>query len=472
MLVALIESFITSIQDNIAIAFTVISFFIVIYTLSLAIIFKKIGHKAAIAFIPVYNIMELLSILNIPRWMSLIIFIPFVNIIGFPFMSIIIGYKLGTLCRKNILIKLGLMFLSPIFYPFLAFVNIDINDSTQKEIEKEVSKLEFKLDAVKIDINIELPQAMSLAESETLEKIGVTHDITSNEKIENKITVEAVSEHLSKADKEMPTAHDLTFDYNLIYNSNVSKEVKVEEVVNDTSTLVESEKLQVEEKVEEIIDAADNIPVVPIVHDIVLETADLNSIKDMGPLPINKRYENQLNANKEQLEKQREKELILERQKQAEIIQERESIVILDNGPISLDSSIAGLMASAPDFSQPVKLSLPEEKEDVVIEPRMNENIHTTEVKEIVSMNIVEPSQLPVAITPESEVNTTIEENIEEISEIKNDSQNVLQEKTSSLLRPTVLMTDEKVQIDKLCPQCNTKLRRDCPVCIICGYRF
>ena len=70
----LIENIVTSIQNNISFALITFSALIIIYTISLSVIFKKIGHKALIAFIPIYNVMSLLTILNIPQWMILLMY--------------------------------------------------------------------------------------------------------------------------------------------------------------------------------------------------------------------------------------------------------------------------------------------------------------------------------------------------------------------------------------------------------------
>lgn len=463
----LIEYIITSIQNNIAFALIAFSVLIVIYLLSLAIIFNKIGHKTMIAFIPIYNVMSLLSILNIPQWMVLLIFIPFVNILGFTFLTILIGYKLGTLCRKNILMKIGLMLLPPIFYPLLAFTDIDIDGSKANVVIQPEVKKQFTLDSVEFVDDIEVPVALNLSDAANVDKITIKKlrpTVQKREPVETSTTT--IAEHLSKANKERPTAQDLTFDYNLIYNSIETKEEKVEEIEQKVEEVIQPKiepQIPEEEKVETVVD---DTPIVPIVHDIFLEAAQPVDSNNVGPVPINKRYENQMEANRRQKELQREKE----QQQEEEIKEVIEPTVILDNGPVSIDSSLAGLMASAPDFNAPAKEIKPIVVKEEKVEVKQ-ENIPTTSVQEIVSMNIIEPSQLPVGIIPVVEEEKTVEDVVEE-PEIKSVENNVSNSNASSLLRPVVAPNTGHALIDKACPQCSAKMKRDCPVCIICGYRF
>lgn len=458
----LIEIIVASIQSNIAFALIALSVLIVIYTLSLAIIFKKIGHKTVIAFVPIYNIMSLLTILNIPQWMVLIMFIPFVNILGFIFMSVLVGYKLGTLCRKNIIMKFGLMLFPPIFYPLLAFSEIDIDGSKVNIVVPVETKKEFKLDPVEFETIVDVPVALNLADASNVEKITQKKIKTTVEEVEPaNMTQMTIVEHLSKANKERPTAQDLTFDYNLIYNSKETKEEKVEEIVEE---IIEPKQEVIVEDTNDMIVEEDNTPIVPIVYDVVLDEAVPIDTDKTGPIPINQRYENQQAANRRQKEMQREKE----KQQEEEIKIEIEPATILDNGPISIDSSLSRLMASAPDFNVPVKDRVANEQKKELVEEK-KDNVPTTMVQEIVSMNIVEPSQLPVGKIQIEEEKVDVENPKETIDNTKG---NNMGQNSSQLLRPIVSQSQDSILVDKACPQCSAKMKRDCPVCIICGYRF
>ena len=473
---SLIESIITSIQNNMLFALAVVVLVVFAQVLSLAIIFKKIGHKALYAFIPVYNIMKLMEILDIPKWMVLLLFIPFVNIIGIIYILILIGFKLGSLCRKGIFMKIGLMIMPLLFYPLLAFSDIELEESLIV-VEETVKKVDFSLAPVDIDLDIELHQALSLNDSAVLEAImpKVGTKITKKEVVQT--PDESLDEHLSKADKEKPTAQDLTFNYNLVYNSKETKEEIVKEVVEEKIEEVEEVPVveviaepEVPETVEEEID---DTPIVPIVHEVNLEMAAPLNVNELGPIPINKRFDNQINANKEKVEERRRIQKEEQERLEEEIAaQSTEEIQLIENGPVELDDSLSGLLANAPDFSVAKTPKKKEKKveEDHSMASQVKENVPTTEIKNIVRMDIVEPSQLPVGVLATQTENIQVEQP----EEVKTEEQPTQTEETQepiSLLRPTSADSN-LVQVDKVCPQCSAKLKRDCPVCIICGYKF
>lgn len=464
----LIESIITSIQNNMLFALAVVCLLFITQILSLAIIFKKIGHKAFYAFIPVYNVMKLMEILNIPKWMVLLLFVPFVNVIGIIYLTILMGYKVGSLCRKNFFMKIGLMVLPILFYPILAFTDIELEESLVV-VEETVKKVDFSLAPVDLDLNVELQQAYSLNDSAVLDAIMPKVGVKIEKKKEIKLPDESLDEHLAKADKEKPTAQDLTFDYNLVYNSKETKEEIVKEIVEEVIEPPVAENI-IEQPVEE---AVDDTPMVPEVHDVVLEMAAPLNVDDLGPIPINKRFDNQINANKAQVEEKRRLQQEAEEQLEEELATTAtEEIQLIENGPVELDDSLSGLLAAAPDFSV---VNTPKKETEEVVEidysmaAQVQDNVPTTEVRNIVRMDIVEPSQLPVGVLSQEVVEETVPEAQSVTPEVTPTSE---EESTNvSLLRPTTADSN-LVQVDKVCPQCSAKLKRDCPVCIICGYKF
>ena len=470
----LIESIITSIQSNMLFALAVVCVIVLTQILSLTIIFKKIGHKALHAFIPVYNIMKLMEILNIPKWMVLLMFVPFVNILGIIYLSVLMGYKLGTLCRKSFIMKIGLMIMPILFYPILAFTDIELEE--RLVVVETVKKETFSLAPVDLDLNVELHQALSLNDETVLEaimpKVGVK--ITKKEQV--RLPDESLSEHLAKANKEKPTAQDLTFNYNLIYNSKETKEEIVKEVVEDKPFVEETNQVSSNETVEPIrveepvIEEIDDTPIVPVVHEINLEMAAPLNVAELGPIPINKRFDNQIKANQDKVEERRriqqEEKEKLEKELSSQPVEE---IHLIENGTVEIDDSLTSLLASAPDFSAAnvVKKKDVEEVIDYSMASKIQDNLPTTEIHNIVRMDIVEPSQLPVGKMAQEE---TIEEQVEEpkTNELEESKENL---ESVSLLRPTSA-DNGLVQVDKVCPQCNAKMKRDCPVCIMCGYKF
>jgi hypothetical protein len=80
-------------------------------------IYQKAGKRGWYILIPVYNILVLLQIVGKPWWWILLFLIPFVNIIFMIWMLNMLSKSFG----KNEGFTIGLLFLSFIFLPILAF---------------------------------------------------------------------------------------------------------------------------------------------------------------------------------------------------------------------------------------------------------------------------------------------------------------------------------------------------------------
>ena len=94
----------------------VIVFYIYVYWR----IFEKAGKSGWAAIIPIYNTIILLEIVGKPWWWLLLFLIPVVNIIFAVWMTNLLSLSFG----KGVGFTLGLIFLSFIFYPILAFSNV------------------------------------------------------------------------------------------------------------------------------------------------------------------------------------------------------------------------------------------------------------------------------------------------------------------------------------------------------------
>ena len=70
---------------------------------------------------PIYNTIVLLEIVGKPWWWLLLFFIPGVNLVFAVWMMNLLSLSFG----KGVGFTLGLLFLSPIFYPILAFSNAE-----------------------------------------------------------------------------------------------------------------------------------------------------------------------------------------------------------------------------------------------------------------------------------------------------------------------------------------------------------
>jgi hypothetical protein len=80
-------------------------------------LFTKAGQPGWGILVPFYNIYLMLKIAGKPGWWMLLLFIPFVNFI----IGIIVTVALAKNFGKGTGFALGLIFLSPIFFPILAF---------------------------------------------------------------------------------------------------------------------------------------------------------------------------------------------------------------------------------------------------------------------------------------------------------------------------------------------------------------
>lgn len=92
---------------------------IVLLCASQWIIFEKAGKRGWYSLVPVYGVLVLLQIIGKPWWWILLFLIPFANIVFAIWMLNLLSKSYG----KNEGFTVGLILLSFIFYPILAFGN-------------------------------------------------------------------------------------------------------------------------------------------------------------------------------------------------------------------------------------------------------------------------------------------------------------------------------------------------------------
>lgn len=80
-------------------------------------VYEKAGKPGWACIIPIYNFLVLLEIVGKPWWWLLLMLIPFVNIV----MAIIVYNNLSLSFGKTAGFTVGLILLSFIFFPILAF---------------------------------------------------------------------------------------------------------------------------------------------------------------------------------------------------------------------------------------------------------------------------------------------------------------------------------------------------------------
>lgn len=104
-----------------AVAFLIISFIALVLGLVMVVstwkLFTKAGQPGWAAIVPIYNIVVLLQIVGRPVWWILLLFIPLVNF----FVSLILYVDLARVFGKGMEYAVGLILLTAIFLPLLAF---------------------------------------------------------------------------------------------------------------------------------------------------------------------------------------------------------------------------------------------------------------------------------------------------------------------------------------------------------------
>ena len=80
-------------------------------------VFSKAGKPGWAAIIPIYNMVILLEIAGKPLWWIVLFFIPLANFVA----AILVSIEVAKAFGKGAGFGLGLVFLSPIFYPILGF---------------------------------------------------------------------------------------------------------------------------------------------------------------------------------------------------------------------------------------------------------------------------------------------------------------------------------------------------------------
>ncbi len=87
-------------------------------------IYVKAGKKGWASLIPIYNTLELLDIVQKPKWWLLLLLVPGVNIVILVWVVNLLGKRFG----KDEYFTVGLLLLPFVFYPLLGFGNQEYND--------------------------------------------------------------------------------------------------------------------------------------------------------------------------------------------------------------------------------------------------------------------------------------------------------------------------------------------------------
>jgi hypothetical protein len=80
-------------------------------------IFVKAGDPGWASVVPIYNLVVLFRIAEMPVWCLLLMFVPIVNLV----IAILVVLRLAWTFGKGLGFSLGLVFLPFVFYPLLGF---------------------------------------------------------------------------------------------------------------------------------------------------------------------------------------------------------------------------------------------------------------------------------------------------------------------------------------------------------------
>jgi len=86
-------------------------------------IFTKAGEPGWASIVPIYGFLVYLKIIGKPWWWLLLLLIPIVNFVGIFIVAIGGTHALSKSFGKDVGFTIGLLFLSVVFYPILAFDN-------------------------------------------------------------------------------------------------------------------------------------------------------------------------------------------------------------------------------------------------------------------------------------------------------------------------------------------------------------
>lgn len=198
--------------------------FSVLISLTCNNIFKVMGKNKMQGYIPVYNLFNLLDIVDLNRICFILLVLPLSNIL----MIYIILYRISIIFHTNKIFSVGLLVMPVIFLPMLNFSNkLDIRP--RKEVEEE----ELKKSSINLMTDEELKE-LNNSQSE-------------------EIKVDNVFKRSVDVKEEVPTfkANKIKYDEMLLNDSNEHKK--------------EIDKLEISDiNKKDIVDEDDNIEIVEL----------------------------------------------------------------------------------------------------------------------------------------------------------------------------------------------------------------
>ena len=112
--------------DNglLAISGTVLFFYLLlllVIIVSMWKIFEKAGKPGWATIVPIYNLIVMLQIANLPLWLIILLIIPIVNIFAGIVISVLVALNIAKAFGKDTVFGVLMIFFPYVMYPILAF---------------------------------------------------------------------------------------------------------------------------------------------------------------------------------------------------------------------------------------------------------------------------------------------------------------------------------------------------------------
>ena len=253
-----------------------------LYIVSLWKIFKKAGKPGWAALVPIYNIIIMLEIADLPLWYILLFIIPFVA----PIILIVVMIKIAKNFGKTTLFGIGMSLLGIIFIPSLAF-----SDSLYKNTSSNANETnQDGFDAMNVinnndqQNNIDVVNASGIPtiENANIMVEGTTSNIENSTETEQLQTINEEPSTLEGGMSSMDTTNN---------ESGLEPEPQVLEQTSDQPVEIDNTNT---ESIEQPIEpqAFNQIPDQSIVNNNTTELNVNNSVEKIDTLDQNQSIEN------------------------------------------------------------------------------------------------------------------------------------------------------------------------------------
>ena len=397
--------------DEISLILLIVSLlFYIILSLSLYNIYKKNNMNATKALIPIYNIIPLLELVDLPKFLIVVIFVPYINILGIIITNLMLGWRVSKAFNCNLILTFCL-----IAFPFIGYPILAIKDLEYHELKPSPKLFVKKVVEEKKEETIDIPRYdIDMSNIENVSAVGI-NDFFDKNSINKPIT--------SNYSTNTNEVEDLTFDYNQIYTNDVINEEEKTKMNYDLQDVPVSpvepvipEPIQdvpiapVEPVIPEPVQDIPVVPVEPVIPDTV-QDIPVSPVEPVIPEPLAASYDTniiesvipeekeeipQFNNNKP---KPYSKDGYTFDYNSLYNISPSDNKTSVDNEEIKkeendkkeekVDPLNSLQMAAPPSFDTPIKVEKKEEEQTTPIVPEINKS-------DLVSIDIKEPDVLPV----------------------------------------------------------------------------